>query len=111
MSEYRKFIGAFLLAVASAIVAVGTDGIDSVEIVNAVVAGIGAVYVLISGTAVIYKAVAAALSAGLVVLSSVLSDGITSAEWYQIVFAAFAVLVAAFVPNSAPTTRRPVEAA
>ena len=102
MSEYRKFVGTFLLAVASAVVAVGADGIDSVEIVNAIVAGIGAVYVLISGRDVIYKAVAAGLSAALVALSAALSDGVTSAEWYQIAFAAFAVLVAAFVPNSPP---------
>ncbi len=105
MSPYRKFVGTFLLAVASAVVAVGADGIDSVEIVNAVVAGIGAVYVLISGRDVIWKAVAAALSAGLVVLSSALSDGITSVEWYQIGFAAFAVLVAAFVPNAPEPVR------
>ena len=108
MSPYRKFVGTFLLAVASAVVAVGADGIDSVEIVNAIVAGIGAVYVLISGRETIYKAVAAALSAGLVALSAALSDGITSAEVYQIVFAAFAVLVAACVPNAPQTARTPV---
>jgi hypothetical protein len=99
VNRYRKFIAAFLLAVVSALVAVGADGIDSPEMINALVAGIGAVFVLITDPSPALKALAAALSTGLVALSAALSDGVTSAEWYQIAFAAIAVATSYFVSN------------
>lgn len=99
MNRYRKFIAAFLLAVVSALIAVGADGIDSPEMLNAVVAGIGAVFVLITDPSPALKALAAALSTGLVALSASLSDGVSSAEWYQIGFTAVAVATSYFVSN------------
>ncbi len=105
MSQYRKFLAAFALAVVSALVAVGADGVTSPEILNALVAGIGAVFVLISDPSPAVKALAAALSTVLVGISAALSDGITGAEWYQIGFAAVAIASSYFVPNSQPTTR------
>lgn len=106
MAQYRKFFAAFALAIVSALVAVGADGIDSPEILNAVVAGIGAVFVLITDPAPALKALAAALSTGLVALSAALSDGVTGAEVYQIVFAAIAVATSYFVSNSTESVRR-----
>lgn len=103
MNRYRKFIAAFVLAVVSALIAVGADGIDSPEMINAVVAGIGAVFVLITDPSPALKALAAALSTGLVALSAALSDGVTSAEWYQIGFAAVAVATSYFVANKPET--------
>lgn len=105
MSKYRKFYAAFALAVVSGLVAVGADGIDSPEVLNAVVLGIGAVLVLITDPAPALKALAAALSTGLVALSAALSDGVTGAEWYQIIFAAIAVATSYFLPNATESGR------
>ncbi|HUM06379.1 MAG TPA: hypothetical protein VLT90_13020 [Terriglobales bacterium] len=107
MTRYNKFVAAFALAVLSALVAVGKDGITSVEVVNALPAGIGAVLLLVTDARPWMKAVASGLTAALVVLSAALSDGhITSAEWYQIAFALVAVVTSALVPNSTTLPER-----
>lgn len=98
--KYNKFYAAFALAVVSALVAVGKDGVSSVELVNAIPAGIGAVLLLVTDARPWMKAVASALTAGLVVVSAALSDStITGAEWYQIAFAIVATATSYFVPN------------
>ncbi len=105
MAQYRKFLAAFALAVVSALVAVGADGITSPEILNAVVLGIGAVFVLVTDPSPALKALVAAGTTALVAISASLSDGITSAEWYQILFAAVAVATSYFVPNATESGR------
>jgi hypothetical protein len=88
---YTKFIVQALITVLVALAAVWTGGVTNVELVNVAIVGIGALGVFAAPNvpgAAYTKAILSALTAGLVVLASVITNGIVFPELVQILVAA-----------------------
>lgn len=104
MNRYLKFgvevVAAILTAVAAALL--GDGRIDYSEWVNVLIVGLGAVAVLGAGNfpAGVWahmKTIVAAVTAGAVLLHSLLGDGVTTAEWFQVAAAVLGALTVAAV--------------
>lgn len=107
--NYAKAAAGVLAAVATAIVAalMGDDAISNVEWVNVAVVAVGAAAVFAAPNvpgARYTKAILAALAAVLVLLVSVITDGITATEWIQLALAAAGALGVFAAPYSMVTT-------
>lgn len=91
MKEYSKSIAAVVATVLSALyLALGDDTISNAEWVNVAIAGVGAAAVFAAPNvpfAKYTKSIIAALTAGLVVLQSAITDGVTQPETIQIILA------------------------
>jgi hypothetical protein len=88
---YTKFIVQAVIAVLVALAAVWTDGVTANEWVNVSIVGVGALSVFTAPNvpgAENTKTILSALAAGLVVLNSVITNGITFPETVQIIVAA-----------------------
>ena len=88
---YAKFIVQAIITVLVALAAVWTGGVTPVEWVNVAIVGVGALAVFAAPNvpgAEYTKAILAALTAGLVVLASVITGGLVFVEIVQIVVAA-----------------------
>jgi drug/metabolite transporter (DMT)-like permease len=98
VKTYGKFIAQVLATVVAAIVAALADNrLDTPEWINVVIVGLGAVAVLgagnlPSGVWSHTKTIVAAATAGAVFLQSAISDGITGAEWLQLLLAVVGAL-------------------
>lgn len=112
MKHYAKSLLYIALATVGVLVtALADDALTSAELVNVGIIGVGAVAVYLvpnlpEGPGSVLKTVTAFVVAGLVALTSFLSDGITVSEWLQIAVAAFAGIGVYVVPNEpaeAPT--------
>ena len=95
--NYGKSIAAVVAALLSAAVAamIGDAVISSVEWVNVAIAGTGAAAVFAAPNvpgARYTKSVLAVLAAVLMLLTSVITDGITPTEWMQLALAALGAL-------------------
>ncbi|QIQ62935.1 hypothetical protein SEA_MOAB_50 [Streptomyces phage Moab] len=105
---YAKSLLAVLVTVISAVVASLTDNtITNVEWINVAIAGVGAAAVFaapnIPGSRYT-KAVLAVLTAVLTFLVTVITDGVSSAEWLQILVIAAGAIGVYAVPNKPTTT-------
>lgn len=112
VSETRTFAGVapalsqVLVAVlAVLVVALQDNRIDGPETINAVIIGLGAIGVwfvpiLDVRYGSLTKAAVSVLTAGLVVLASALTDGVSGAEWLQIVLAGFGAVGIAVGPTA-----------
>lgn len=103
--NYAKALAAVVATVLSALVAalVGDAVITTVEWVNVAIAGTGAAAVFTAPNvpgARYTKSVLAVLTAVLVLLTSVITDGITSTEWLQLALAALGALGVYAIPNA-----------
>ena len=103
--KYAKFLTAIAIAVVSSVsVALTGDGkIDHVEWINIAIAAVGAVSVYAAPNvpgAMYTKSILAALTAGLTVAASLITDGISPSEWGQIIIAGVGALGIYAVPNS-----------
>ena len=102
--KYAKSIAAVFVTVVGAIVAAQTDNvISNSEWVNVAIAGIGACLVFAAPNvpgAMYTKSIIAAAMAGLQLLASFISDGVTGSEWMQIGIAAAGAVGVFAVPNS-----------
>lgn len=110
--NYAKSVAAVIATVLTAIIAalVGDAAISAVEWVNVAIAGVGAAAVFASPNvpgARYTKSILAVLSAVLMLLTSVIVDGITMTEWLQIAVAALGALGV----YAAPYTFSPAEGA
>ena len=88
---YTKFIVQAIVTVLVALAAVWTGGVTPVEWVNVSIVGVGALAVFAAPNvpgAEYTKSILSALSAGLVVLASVIIGGVTFPEVVQIIVAA-----------------------
>jgi len=108
MQKYSKAIMAVVATVLAAVVAaLGGDGvISAVEWVNIAILAVGACSVFAAPNvpgAAYTKSVLAALAAGLVVLTSVITGGVTTVEWLQIALAVLGALGVYAVPNKTNT--------
>lgn len=100
MKTYAKFAAQVVATVLAAVVAVlnGTDHQPGVsDWINVVIVGLGAVAVLGAGNLPDgvwrhTKTIVAAATAVAVLLQSVITDGISSAEWIQLALAALGAL-------------------
>lgn len=105
---YAKSLLAVLVTVVSAVVAAMTDGaISNVEWINVAIAGAGAAAVFAAPNvpgARYTKSVLAVLTAVLTFLASVVTDGVSSAEWLQVLVVAAGALGVYAVPNKPTTT-------
>lgn len=102
--KYSKAIAAVVATVLAAIIAaMGGDGIISaVEWVNVAILGVGAASVFAAPNvpgARYTKAILAALTAALVVLTSAITGGVALVEWLQIAMAVLGALGVYAVPN------------
>jgi hypothetical protein len=110
MKLYAKSLLYILLAVAGVLVTAMADDVVTVpELVNIGIIGVGAVGVYLvpnlpAGIARYGKTGVAFLTAGLVALTSFLTDGITMSEWLQIAIAAFAGIGVYVIPNETGRT-------
>lgn len=88
---YAKSIAAVVATVLSAIyISLGDGSVSSTEWVNVAIAGVGALTVFYAPNvpfAKYTKSVVAAATAGLIVLQSAITDGVTQTELIQIVLA------------------------
>lgn len=101
-----KAMGILLATVLSAILAAltGDQSISPTEWVNVVIGAVGvvAVYVVpnVTGSTAAYaKGIVAALSAVLVLLQSLISDGVSGTEWIQLAMAALGALGVIALPG------------
>lgn len=88
---YTKFIVQAIITVLVALAAVWTGGVTNVELVNVAIVGAGALMVFTAPNvpgAAYTKAILSAITAGLVVLASVITNGIVFPELVQILVAA-----------------------
>lgn len=105
--NYGKSLAAVVAAVLSAIVAalVGDAIVSAVEWVNVAIAGTGAAAVFAAPNvpgAKYTKSILAVLTGVLVLLTSVITDGITTTEWLQLALAALGavgVYAAPYTPH------------
>lgn len=99
---YTKFIVQAVIAVLVALAAVWTGGVTNVEIINVAIVGVGALSVFAAPNvpgAAYTKAILAALSAALVVLTSAVTGGIVFPELVQILVAAAGAVGVFALPN------------
>lgn len=105
LTTYSKSILMIIASAVTVLVAALSDNVVTVpELVNVAIAIVTAVGVYLvpnldSGLARYFKFIVALIGAALVSLSSVLTDGVTSAEWLQILLAALAAIGVVIVPN------------
>ena len=96
MGQYAKWIAAAVGTVLSAAIAALTDNVvTDVEWINIAIAGVGSLAVFTAPNvpgSLYTKAILAALMAVLQALVSLISDGITAAEWMQLAVAALTAL-------------------
>lgn len=105
---YAKSLLAVLVTVISAVVAALTDGaVSNVEWINVAIAGAGAAAVFsapnIPGSRYT-KAVLAVITAVLTFLVTVITDGVSTAEWLQVLVIAAGAIGVYAVPNKSTTT-------
>lgn len=107
MKTYAKSVVAILITIISAIVAFATDGnVDTTEWINVAIAGVGAVAVYYGPNtryAPYTKGVLAALTAVLVLLTSLITGGLQGTEVLQLVIAAAGAVGVYAVPNKGYT--------
>lgn len=97
IEKYRKAAGVVLVAVLTAVASALTDGITDREVV--IVAGVflaafGTAFVpnLPTGVGAVAKAITTFLIGGTAVLAVVIAGGLTTAEFLEVVIAAFAAV-------------------
>lgn len=95
-----------LALIGFAVTALADNVITGEESLNFVIIGLGALVVYVVpnmpvGIAAYSKTIAAFIIAGVVMLISLLSGGVTLSEWLQVVIAAFAG-IGTLVPNRTP---------
>ena len=96
MGKYNKLFAQFAFTVLGFLGAVVTGGITATEWVNVAILTVGSagVFAADNSPAALYiKAILSFLSAGLVVLQTVIVGGVSSGEWYQIAAAVLSVAV------------------
>lgn len=103
--NYMKFILAVVATVISGIVVAmtGDSVISNVEWVNISIAGVGACAVFAAPNvpgAMYTKSILAALTAALTLMTSFITDGVSTSEWLQIGVAVLGALGVYAVPNS-----------
>jgi len=108
--NYAKAVAAVVATVLTGVAAAlfGDNNISPVEWVNVAIMAIGACAVFAAPNvpgAAYTKSVLAALTAGLVVLASVIVGGVTNVEWIQIVLAVLGALGVYAVPNKSSVGR------
>lgn len=106
MKMYGKFIAQVVVtALAALVAALADDQVDTLEWVNVGIVALGAIGVLgagnlPSGVWAYAKTIVASASAGLVLLTSLLADGvITGSEWLQVVIAVAGAAGVAITPG------------
>ncbi len=94
MNQYLKFAAQVAATVLTAVAAAlaGNGAIDLSESINIIIVGLGAVAVmgagnLPSGIWAHTKTIVAGATAGAVFLQSAITDGVSSAEWVQLIIA------------------------
>lgn len=94
MNQYMKFVAQVAATVLTALTAAlaGNGEVDTSEAINIVIVGLGAVAVLgagnlPSGVWAHTKTIVAGATAGAVFLQSAITDGVSAAEWVQLVVA------------------------
>lgn len=104
---YAKFVLAVIVTVISGIVAALTDGVvTNVEWINVAIAGVGAAAVFAAPNvpgARFTKSILAVLAAVLTFLVTGITDGISTAEWLQILVIAAGAIGVYAVPNKTPS--------
>jgi hypothetical protein len=104
MTIYAKSIGMVLMTVVSAIVAALTDNhITTAEWINVALLGFAAAQVFTAPNipgAKYTKTILAVLTAGLTALVSFLTNGVSTAEWLQVLVAAAAAVGVYALPKS-----------
>jgi hypothetical protein len=108
--RYAKFgLAVFATVISGIVVAMTGNGIISnVEWVNIAIAGVGACAVFASPNvpgAMYTKTIIAALTAGLTLLTSFITDGVSTSEWLQIAVAILGAVGVYAVPNSTDEVR------
>jgi hypothetical protein len=103
--NYAKAVAAVVTTVLAAIAAAlfGDNVISAVEWVNVAILAVGACAVFAAPNvpgAIYTKSILAALTAGLVLLASVIVGGVTVVEWIQVILAVLGALGVYAVPNS-----------
>lgn len=100
---YAKFVLAVIVTVISGVVAALTDGVvTNVEWINVAIAGVGAAAVFAAPNvpgARFTKSILAVLAAILTFLVTGITDGISTAEWLQILVIAAGAIGVYAVPN------------
>lgn len=93
MKLYGKFIAQVAATIVAALaVALGDGNVNADEWINVVILGLGSVAVLgagnlPSGVWAYTKAIVSAATAGAVFLQSAITDGVSGAEWLQLLLA------------------------
>jgi phosphate/sulfate permease len=108
---YAKSLLAVLVTVISAVVAAMTDNaVSTTEWINVAIAGVGAAAVFaapnVPGSRYT-KAVLAVLTAVLTFIVTVVTDGITTAEWLQVLVIAAGAIGVYAVPNKPTVIGQP----
>lgn len=106
MGKYTKSIVQVIITVLAALAAVWTGGVTTVELVNVAIIGAGALSVFTAPNvpgAAYTKSILAAITAGLVVLASVITGGLVFPEVIQIVIAAAGAVGVYALPNEGKT--------
>lgn len=103
MNKYLKAVAAVVATVAAALSGVLTDSvITAPEWINVAILGVGAAGVFTAPNvpgATYTKGILAVLTGVLVLLSSLITDGITSAEMFQLVVAGLGAVGVIAIPN------------
>lgn len=102
MQKYTKAIVQVLVTVLVALAAVWTNGVTTPELVNVAIVGVGALGVFAAPNvpgAAYTKSILAALTAGLVVLASVITSGVGFPELVQIIVAVAGAVGVYALPN------------
>lgn len=103
LANYVKFFVQVLVTIGAALSAVWTGGVTPTEWINVAIVGVGALAVFAGPNvpgAAYTKSILSALSAGLVVLASAITGGISVPEIIQIVIAAAGALGVYVLPNA-----------
>lgn len=111
MARYRKFVAAVLGAVVMAIAGFWTDGqITASEWINVAIGGVAAAQVYIAANlagdpmARYTKSIIAGLAAGLALLTSLITSGISAQEWLQVGIAVATAAGVFTLPNDPELT-------
>lgn len=109
LKQYSKaIIYIALAAVGFLVTAISDNALSTEELLNLVVVVLGAVGVYLvpnldRGVGAYAKTIIAFLTAAVVALLSFLSGGVTTAEWLQVILAAFTGIGVYIVPNEDAT--------
>lgn len=102
MKKYAKTIVQVIVTILVALAAVWTGGVTTVELVNVLIVAAGALQVFTAPNvpgAVYTKGILSAVTAGLVVLTSVVTGGLVFPELVQILVAAAGAVGVFVIPN------------